>query len=132
MADYKESWKIVRENKSSQRPHIRMYKAAAQQPLLGWIFHQKSEIPYLSGYYLIRHCTGTDIMLTQKTDSWYVKDLRTIVLLDSESTHTYKHIRREAMRADIDHRQISPEKYIREQRSAMEHGINQRLLFDYQ
>ena len=66
LAAYREYWKIVKENTSSQGPHIEMYKAAAQHPLLVWIFHQKSEIPYLSGYYLRRHRTGTDVVLPQK------------------------------------------------------------------
>ena len=67
-----------------------------------------------------------------KTDSCDVKTLRPIFLLDSEENHTYKLIRREAMRAAIEHRQISPEQYIRTQHSAIAHGINQRLVFDYQ
>ena len=41
-----------------------------------------------------------------KKDSWDVKYLRTIVLLDSEANHSYKHMRREAMRADIDHKKL--------------------------
>ena len=81
-----------------------MYKAAAQNPLLGWIFHQKSGIPYLSGYYLIRHRIGTDVMLPKKADSWDVKELCTIILLYSEANHTYKRIGREPMRAAIEHR----------------------------
>ena len=40
LAAYKESLKLVKENTLPQVPHIRMDKAAAQQPLLGWIFHQ--------------------------------------------------------------------------------------------
>ena len=72
-----------------------MYKAAAQNPLLGWIFHQKSGILYLSGYYLIRHRIGTDVMLPKKAYSWDVKYLRTIILLDLEANHTYKHTGRE-------------------------------------
>ena len=69
-----------------------MYKAAAQHPSLGCIFHKKSEIPYLSGYYLRRHRIGTDVMLQKKADSWDVKDLHTILLLESEENHTYKRI----------------------------------------
>ena len=57
---------MVNANTSSQGPHIGMYKAAAQQPLLGCILHQKSEIPYLSGYSLRRHRTGTDVMLPKQ------------------------------------------------------------------
>ena len=108
-----------------------MYKAAAQHPLLGWIFHQKSEISYLSGYSLRRHRTGTDVML-QKIDSWDVKDIRTIVLLDSEANQTYKYIGRESMRSAIDHGKFPPEQYSRPQRSATANGINHRLVFDYQ
>ena len=108
-----------------------MYKAAAQHPLLGWIFHQKSEISYLSGYSLIRHRTGTDVML-QKIDSWDVKDIRNIVLLDSEANQTYKYIGRESMRSAIDHGKFPPEQYSRPQRSAAANGINHRLVFDYQ
>ena len=48
---------------SSQGPHIGIYKAMAQHPLLGWIFHQKYEIPYLSGYSFIQHSTFADVML---------------------------------------------------------------------
>ena len=81
-----------------------MYKAAAQCPLLGWIFHQKSEIPHLSGYSLRRHRIGTDVMLPKKADSWDVKELCTIILLYSEANHTYKRIGREPMRAAIEHR----------------------------
>ena len=62
LAAYRESWKIVKENKSSQGPHIIMYKVAAHNPLLGQIFHQKSEIPYLSGYSFRRYRTGTNVM----------------------------------------------------------------------
>ena len=63
---YRESWKIVKENTLSQGPHIGMYKATAQHLLLGWILHQKSDIPYLSGYSLRRHLTGTNVMLPKK------------------------------------------------------------------
>ena len=48
-------------------------------------------------------------MLPKKTESWDVKDLRTIVLLDSEANHTYKLILREATRAVKHYTQISPE-----------------------
>ena len=104
---YRDSWKIVKENTLSQGPQIGMYKAAKQNPLLGWVLHQKSEIPYLSGYSLRRHCTGTDVILPKK-DSWYVNDLHTIVLLDSEANHTYKSIYREAMILAIYHGKIAP------------------------
>ena len=63
---YIESCKIEKESKSSQGAHIRLYKVAAQYLLLGWIFQQKSEIPYLSGYSFRRNCTGTDVMLPKK------------------------------------------------------------------
>ena len=43
-----------------------MYKAVVQHPLLGWLFYQKSEILYLSGYNLRQHRTGTDVVLTEK------------------------------------------------------------------
>ena len=36
------------------------------------------------------------------------------------------------MIAAIDHRQISPEQYSKPQCSAVAHGINRRLAFDYQ
>ena len=65
-------------------------------------------------------------------DSWDVKNLRTVVPHDLEENHTYKRIGREAIRAAIEHRQISPEEYIRPQRSAVAHEINQRLVFEYQ
>ena len=70
LAAYREYWKIVKENTSSPGPHIIMYKAAAQHPLLGWIFHHKYEITYLSGYSLRQHCTGNNVMLTKKTASY--------------------------------------------------------------
>ena len=63
LAAYRESWKIVKENKSSQGPHIIMYKVAAHNPLLGRIFDQKSEIPYLSEYSFRRYLTGANVML---------------------------------------------------------------------
>ena len=66
LASYIESWKIFKENMSSQIPHLGMYKAAAQHSLLGCIFHQKYEIPYLPGYSLRRHCDGTGVMLPKK------------------------------------------------------------------
>ena len=61
-----------------------------------------------------------------------MKDLRTIFLLDYEANHTYKRIGRESMRSAIDHRQICPEQYSIPQHSAVAHGINQRLVIDYQ
>ena len=67
-----------------------MYKAAAQHPLLGWIFYQKSKIPYLSVYSLYLHHTGTGVMLLEKYDLWDVQDLFIVVLLDSETNHNYK------------------------------------------
>ena len=65
-----------------------------------------------------------------KTNSWNVINICTIILLDSESNHTYKLIGREAMRAAIDHIQIAPEQYSRPQCSALAHGINRILIFD--
>ena len=41
IASYIESWKIVKENKSSQGPHIVMYKSESKHPLLVCIFHNK-------------------------------------------------------------------------------------------
>ena len=64
---YRESWKIVKYTRSPQGPHIGMYKIAAHQPLLGWIFHQKSEITYLSRYSLRQQRTCTDVMLPGNT-----------------------------------------------------------------
>ena len=132
LAAYRESCKIVKENTSSQLPHIGMYKESAHHPQLGQIFHQKSEIPYLSGYSLRRHHIGTDVMLPKKADSWDVKYLCTIVLLYSEANHTTKRIRKEEIQAAIERRQIYPEQYSRPQNSAVAHGINWRLVFDYQ
>ena len=68
----------------------------------------------------------------QKMDSWDVKYLCTIFLLDSESNHTYKCIRREATGVSIEYRKISPEQYSIPQRSDVAHRINQILVFDYQ
>ena len=68
LAAYRESWEVFKETTISQGPHIGMYKTAAQHPLLGCIFHQKSEIPYLSEYSIRRHSTDTDIMLPKKID----------------------------------------------------------------
>ena len=131
-AAYRESWKIAKENRSSQGPHIVMYKAAAQHPLLRLIFHKNYDIPYLSGYSIRRHHIGTDAVLPKKADSWDVKDLCTTFLLESEANHTYKRIGREAMQSAIEHRQIAPEQYSRPQRSAVAHRINGVLVFDYQ
>ena len=61
-----------------------------------------------------------------------MKYLHTIVLLDLETNHTYKRIVIEATQASIEHREISPEKYIRPQRSVVAHRINWILVFDYQ
>ena len=109
-----------------------MYKAASHHPLLGWIFHQKSEIPNLSGYSLRRHPKGTDVMLQKIEDSWDVINLRIIFLLDLEANNTYKCIRIEAIRSAIEHVNIDTMKYTRPQRSDVLHRIHQRLLFDYQ
>ena len=94
LAAYRESCKIFKENMSSQRPHIIIYKAAEQLPLLGWIFRQKSEIIYPSGYFISQHHTGTNVMLPKNFNSCDVKDLRNIVLIYSEANHTKKHIGR--------------------------------------
>ena len=78
LATYIESWKVVKENMSPQGPHIEMYKAVMQHLLLGWIFHQKSEIPYLSGYSFRRNSIITDVVLPKIVDSRDAKDLRNI------------------------------------------------------
>ena len=109
-----------------------MYKAAAQHPLLGWIFRQKSEITYLSWYSLRRHRTVTDVVLPKNSNSWDVKDLLNLYFtwLWSETyLKTYCNIKNES-----GHRQREnfSRKYIRPQRSSMAHGINHRLVFDYQ
>ena len=59
-------------------------------------------------------------------------DLRTIVLIDSESNHTYKCIGIEAIIAAIYHEQIYPEQCSRTQCSAVADGINRRLVVYYQ
>ena len=108
-----------------------MYKSAVQHSLLGCIFHHKSEIPYLPGYSLRRHCIGTAVMLTKQADSWDVKDLRTIFLLDSEENHTYKRIGRKAIRAFIEHRKLLQSNTSDHKASTVSHGINRTLVFDY-
>ena len=55
---------------------------------------------------------------------------KSIVLLDFEENHTYKRTGKEAMRASIYHEQVDTEQYIRPHRSAADHGINCRLVFD--
>ena len=70
--------------------------------------------------------------VTKHFDSWDVKEPHAIVLLVSEVNNIYKHIGREAMIVAIDHGQIYPEQYSNSQRSAVAHGINRRLVFDYQ
>ena len=57
-------------------------------------------------------------MLRKRADSWDVKDLHNIVLIDSGANHTYKRIGIEATRAFIKRRQVSPEEYNRSQKSA--------------
>ena len=71
-------------------------------------------------------------MVPKKTDSWDVKYLRNIVLLDSETNYTYKRIRREEMISAIDHKQIAPKQYSRPQCISVAHKIDQGLVFDYQ
>ena len=88
LAAYRESWEIFKETTISQGPHIGMYKTAAQHPLLGCIFHQNSEILYLSWYSILQHPTCTNAVLLDEASPWDVKDLRTIVLLNSESKYT--------------------------------------------
>ena len=116
---------------SSHVPHNRIYISSVHHPLLGCVFHQKSEIPYLSGYSIRRHRIGTDVILQKSSYLWDVKDLQTIVLLDLEANHTYKIIGRDEMQVDIEHIQIPPEQYRIPQRSSVEHGINRRLVFNY-
>ena len=70
--------------------------------------------------------------VTKHFDSWDVKEPHAIVLLVSEVNNIYKHIGREAMIVAIDHGQNFPEQYSNSQRSAVAHGINRRLVFDYQ
>ena len=57
-------------------------------------------------------------MLRKRADSWDVKDLHNIVLIDSGANHTYKRIGIKATRASIKHRQVFPEQYGRSQKSA--------------
>ena len=40
-------------------------------------------------------------MLPKTADYWYMKDFRTIILLDFEANHTYKSIEREAIQEGI-------------------------------
>ena len=125
---YRESWKLVKENMSSQGPHIRLHKAAAQHHLLGSIFHQKYDITYLSVYSLHWHSTVTDVMLLKNRLMVCTRHFHHI-LLESESNHTYTYVGREVMRAAIDYGQIDLEQYDRPHRSAVDHGINRRLVF---
>ena len=53
-------------------------------------------------------------------------------LLDSEENYTYKHIGREAIRVAILHGHIAPEQYSIPHISAVAHGTNLRIVFDYQ
>ena len=71
---------------SSQIPHIRIYKAAVHHPLLGWIFHHKSEIPYLSGYYLRIYCTVIDVMLPRTRTLWILKTFAPLFYLTLKQT----------------------------------------------
>ena len=65
-------------------------------------------------------------------DSWDVRYLLNIFLLDSEANNTHKRIIREAMRASIDHRKISRYQYIKPQHSAVVHRTHKILVLDYQ
>ena len=53
-------------------------------------------------------------------------------LLESEKNYSCKCIKREEIRAAIEHGQIYQEQYIRPHRSAVAHRVNRRLVFDYQ
>ena len=132
LAAYRESCKIFKEHNLLQGPHIGMYKFGSTAPFIRTDLPSKvwNYIPIgiLSQTTLYRH----QCHVTKKTYSWDVKDLRTIVLIDSEENLTYKRIDREEMRDTIDHIQFSPEHYNRPQRNAMAHGIKRRLVFDYQ
>ena len=130
---YREFYKIVKENMSSQVPHNGMYKAAAQHPLLGCIFYKKS-LKFHTYQNTLSYNTVQSPMSCYRKETylWDVNDIHTIVLLGSEVRHTYKRIIRESMISVIYHGQIASEQYIRPQPSFLTHGIKRILVFDYQ
>ena len=130
--EFRESWKVVKERTSSSGAHIGHYKAACQHDELSRLLHLRSEIPFLSGYAPQRYRNGVDVMLLKKAGVTDITKLRTIVLFDSESNHNNKRIGRQAMHAALAQNLIAEEQYSRPGRSAIEHALNRRLVFDHQ
>ena len=89
------------------------------------------EIPFMSGYVPDWWKQATDVMLLKKEGNHALKKLQTIVLYKADFNMYNKVLGRQSMTQALHLHQIAPEQYSRPERSAIDHALNRRLVFDY-
>ena len=131
-AQYRQSWKKMKEKTSSNGLHFGHYMAATRSDLITIGHWALADIPFKTGYSPQRWRNATDVMILKKAGLYDVEKLRTIVLYESDFNHNNKYLGK----ASIDYLQrnnsLAPEQYAVAGKKAIDHSVNRRLLFDYQ
>ena len=90
VAEYRQSWNVMKEKTSSRELHFGHFKAGMQHDLLSIVHWILAEIPFRTGYSPRRWQHATDVMILKKLGVYDVDALRTIVLYESDFNHNNK------------------------------------------
>ena len=130
VAEFRQSWKVMKEKTSSRELHFGHFKAGMQHDLLSIVHWILAEIPFRTGYSPQRWQNATDVMILKKLGVYDVEALRTIVLYESDFNHNNKWLGRSMMHKLVTKKRLAPEQYSIPGRKAIDHALNRRLMFD--
>ena len=107
------------------------FMAATHDPLLASFDVTMTNIPYATGYSLLRWQSGTDVMIPESTASLRVDKLRTILLLDPDFNQNNKILGRSLMSQAEQFLQMPAEQYgSQKKHRSVEAALNKVLTQD--
>ena len=130
---YKNSWKKIKEDTSSQPGlHFGHFKAMDDTSLLANKVHSVlAETPLRTGYSPTSWQQCTDAMIKKKVSDMRPSKLRLITLMNAVFNHNNKQIGRKMMKLGEQYDKLAPEQYgSRKHKSAIEHALNKVLTLD--
>lgn len=131
--EYKQGWGKMKEYTGAAPwgTQFSQNKATTFNDRVADFMASHASVPWKSGYAYQRWRKGIDVELQKKTNSWKTKDLRTIVLLDSQFNFGNKVMSRRIARSAEHNKGFAMEQFgSRKKHRAIEHALNKKLTFD--
>ena len=130
VADFKLSWKKMRESTATNSIHFGHFQAALSHQTICLLHYAMAEIPFRSGHTLDRWKNASNVMILKKEGITDIDRLRTIVLFEADFNHNNKFLGRKMMEHTNNHNLLAVEQYSTPGKKCIDHVINRRLTFD--